>query len=179
MKTSFFVICSHANLDIIHVMQKIISAIGLLFCCAGVSAQSVTPEVIATSGGYFTSVNAQLSWTLGEPVVDTWSNVSNTLTQGFQQNSYYLSGIEELSTNLLVTAYPNPSVGMVNIRINGAAHDYIQAILINASGATIGQLTLTGINQCSFDLAPYASGAYTISILDNKQQKQSITIIKQ
>jgi len=159
-------------------MQKIFTAVSLLLS-SYVQAQSVTPEVVATSGGYFTSANAQLSWTLGEPVTETWSNVSSTLTQGFQQNSYSLTGIEELENNVFITAYPNPSTGLINIGISGNSHPYTQAVLVNASGQTVGQVSLTGINRCSFDLTPFASGTYVLSIFDQQQQKQSLTIIKQ
>jgi hypothetical protein len=159
-------------------MRKLFTAV-LLFTAGFAHAQSVTPEVVANAGDYFTSATAQLSWTLGEPVIDTWSNVSATLTQGFQQNSYYLSGIEELEDNVFVTAYPNPSTGLINIGISGSTHSYTQAVLVNASGQTVGQVNLTGINRCSFDLTPFANGAYVLSIFDQQQQKQSLTIIKQ
>ncbi|MBC8488731.1 MAG: hypothetical protein H8D45_22130 [Bacteroidetes bacterium] len=50
-----------------------------------VAAQSLSPEVIASSGDYYENANASLSWTLGEIATETYSNASNILTQGFQQ----------------------------------------------------------------------------------------------
>jgi hypothetical protein len=48
-------------------------------------AQSISPTVISTAGGYSTGTTASLSWTLGEVATETLSNGSYTLTQGFQQ----------------------------------------------------------------------------------------------
>lgn len=66
-------------------MKKIILIIigGLL--TVGVIAQSTSPEVIASSGDYYESANASLSWTMGELATETYSSGVNTLTQGFQQ----------------------------------------------------------------------------------------------
>src|SRR4051812_9015968 len=57
----------------------------LLFICIQAGAQSLSPKVIASAGGYFTSANASLSWTLGETMGQTFTNGNNVLTQGFQQ----------------------------------------------------------------------------------------------
>jgi hypothetical protein len=50
-----------------------------------ITAQSVSPEVVSTAGGYFENANASLSWTLGEPATETYSTGNIILTQGFQQ----------------------------------------------------------------------------------------------
>lgn len=50
-----------------------------------ITAQSVSPEVISSSGDYFEGVNASLSWTLGEIATETYSAGNIILTQGFQQ----------------------------------------------------------------------------------------------
>ncbi|RLD57998.1 MAG: hypothetical protein DRJ05_08780 [Bacteroidetes bacterium] len=50
-----------------------------------ISAQTTTPDVITSSGAYFSNTNGSLSWTLGELATETFSNGGNTLTQGFQQ----------------------------------------------------------------------------------------------
>ena len=56
-----------------------------LLICTQAGAQSLSPKVIASAGGYFTSANASLSWTLGETIGQTFTNGSYMLTQGFQQ----------------------------------------------------------------------------------------------
>ena len=59
------------------------------------TAQSVSPEVIASSGDYYKNENISLSWTLGEIATETYSNGSVILTQGFQQPvSVSITGID-------------------------------------------------------------------------------------
>jgi len=60
----------------------------LIFCLLSASflySQSISQNVIATSGDYFENANASVSLTMGELVTETFSNGSIILTQGFQQ----------------------------------------------------------------------------------------------
>lgn len=50
-----------------------------------VNAQTLSPSVLPSAGGYFSAANGSLSWTLGETVTPTLQAGSNILTQGFQQ----------------------------------------------------------------------------------------------
>ncbi|OQX74286.1 MAG: hypothetical protein B6D61_11720 [Bacteroidetes bacterium 4484_249] len=60
-----------------------------------VAAQSTSPDVIASSGEYYENANNSISYTLGEIAVETYSNGSNILTQGFQQPvSVAITGID-------------------------------------------------------------------------------------
>ena len=91
-----------------------------LSLCMGVSAQSISPEVIASSGEHFEAGNAQLSWTIGEPMIETYTAGSNMLTQGFHQTELMITSIEEENTpNLQVDVYPNPVRENVNIDLKG------------------------------------------------------------
>jgi len=51
---------------------------------AGLHAQTLSPKVTPSSGGYLTGGNNSLSWTMGETDIKTLQN-GNMLTQGFQQ----------------------------------------------------------------------------------------------
>ncbi|MCB0810769.1 MAG: hypothetical protein KDB96_15940, partial [Flavobacteriales bacterium] len=57
--------------------------LGLL--SAPLSAQSLSPTVIASAGGTGTAGGVTLSWTVGETAVQTLDNGTNILTQGFHQ----------------------------------------------------------------------------------------------
>ncbi len=50
-----------------------------------VFAQSLSPQVVASGGGYATGGGYSLSYTIGEPVTATLTGGSNILTQGFHQ----------------------------------------------------------------------------------------------
>jgi len=71
-----------------------------IICCA--KSQSLSPSVIASSGGYSTGTSASLSWTLGEIATETISNGGYILTQGFQQP---VEGIVIAGINLDLLVY--------------------------------------------------------------------------
>lgn len=56
-----------------------------LFVPVFIYAQSVSPEVVTSSGDYYENANVSLSWTLGEIATETYTNGNVILTQGFQQ----------------------------------------------------------------------------------------------
>ena len=66
-------------------MKKISTLLVGLAISLTITAQSVSPEVVASAGDYFEGTNASLSWTLGEIATETYSNGNIILTQGFQQ----------------------------------------------------------------------------------------------
>ena len=82
-------------------------------------AQSITPQVVATTGGHGSGTNVQLSWTLGEVAVTTLSGSSATITQGFHQTYDITTLVEESPDGLAVSIYPNPATDVINIGFEG------------------------------------------------------------
>jgi hypothetical protein len=64
-------------------MKKIIAIILALFITTAINTQA--QEIISTNGSYNEFSGGSISWTMGEPIIETQSNGSNDLTQGFQQ----------------------------------------------------------------------------------------------
>jgi len=115
-------------------MKKVI--LTLLPFAAGVlvNAQSISPQVIASAGTHYTGSNAQLSWTIGEPVITTVSNGSNIITQGFHQTLLNVTSVEEQSVaGINVTVFPNPTSDVLNINLTNNLKD-LQMDLYDMSG---------------------------------------------
>jgi hypothetical protein len=75
-------------------MRKLISLLNLALIFQCLSAQTLSPVVLASSGNYYESANVSLSWTLGEIATETYTSGNIILTQGFQQpTSVSLTGI--------------------------------------------------------------------------------------
>lgn len=133
-------------------MKKIIA-----FCAIGISvhagAQSVTPQVVATSGDYYNGSSANLSWTLGEVAIDTYVGSSNQLTQGFQQPEIRFSELENFAQDLVVSLYPNPATSLVNLQIANNS-ETLQLQMYDASG----KLILSGIYVSNENHPIYLTG---------------------
>ncbi len=107
----------------------LLSTIALTFlaCIFQANAQ----QVVASSGGYFESENLSLSWTLGEPVIETFSNGDLILTQGFQQPyNFYLQQILNIPMGWSgVSSYLDP----LNKGMDGIFAPYQNELIIMAS----------------------------------------------
>ncbi len=68
-------------------LKLIISFIGLLanWHMGLLNAQSLSPQVIASAGGYQANATGSLSFTIGETNTQTLASATHMLTQGFQQ----------------------------------------------------------------------------------------------
>ena len=98
-------------------MKQILLLISILWWNIGFS-QTLSPDVWATSGDYYSNANNSLSWTIGECITETYSNANNSLTQGFQQSKYNITSVEEnTKSDFSVAVYPNPASKYINIAI--------------------------------------------------------------
>lgn len=136
-------------------------------------AQSVEPEVYATSGDHYTGTNAQLSWTIGEPVIETVSNTNNIITQGFHQTSYDITSIKEnpdLGYNISV--FPNPVSNTLQINISSAVdNSNLQIELMDITGKILINEKIAGtIITYQLNMREYAPGSYFLRITNKKEQ---------
>jgi len=147
--------------------MKTLSLILLLFVTTWAVAQSVSPQVIATAGNYSEAGGISLSWTLGEPVIETATGTGVILTQGFQQPDYSLVVIEHVpAANLDVNVFPNPTNGNLNIQWVGEIQTPAIISLFDMAGKQIiNQKVNTGNQIGSLNLSEYANAQYILKIV--------------
>ncbi|MFT4601554.1 MAG: hypothetical protein ACI857_001735 [Arenicella sp.] len=137
-------------------------------------SQSVTPEVVSNGGDHFVGGSSQLSWTLGEIAINTYSGTSNQLTQGFHQPDRGTVSIDEFADNIIVNAYPNPFKSSVNVAIPDSDEPF-QISVFNAVGQLILSDSHTGSGPKTLDFEELAKGIYLIEF---KSQSQILKTIK-
>lgn len=105
-------------------MKKIFFISLALLGAAAAQAQSLDRMVIASGGNYSTSPNAQLSFTVGELVVEYASATNGTsLSQGFQQGESAPTGINPNSLlTVKMNIFPNPFTSSIEV-ISAASID--------------------------------------------------------
>lgn len=59
-------------------------------------SQSVSPQVVATTGDYFEGTIVSISWTIVEAITESFTSENAILTQGFQQPVYLLQQLMKL-----------------------------------------------------------------------------------
>ncbi|MCG3166823.1 MAG: hypothetical protein POELPBGB_02606 [Bacteroidia bacterium] len=149
-------------------MKKVIFTLFSFAAAAVANAQSISPQVIASAGTHYTGSNAQLSWTIGEPVITTVSNGSNIITQGFHQTLLNVTSVEEESiAGVNVTVFPNPTSDLLNINLTNNLKDLqmelfdmtgklLQARKIGAAEGNI-QISMTEYARANYLLRVYAA----------------------
>jgi hypothetical protein len=146
-------------------MKKIILTLLPLAGVALVNGQSISPQVIASAGTHYSAGNAQLSWTIGEPIITTVSNGSNIITQGFHQTQLNTVSVEEQTiAGLNVTVFPNPTADVLNINLVNNLKD-LQLDLFDMNGKLLQTLKIgSAESNLQISMNEYARANYLLRV---------------
>ncbi|MBU0486469.1 MAG: T9SS type A sorting domain-containing protein [Bacteroidetes bacterium] len=149
----------------------------LLFA-ANVQSQSLDREVVASSGSYDSTSAGSISWTLGEPVIDTYTGVDYSLTQGFQQPDLLSVSVFELpETGEGFSIFPNPVKDLLTLKCDQPK--VFMVGLFDVNGKLLVREETTPGSDLTINLKPFAQAGYFLNIYnaDNKLVK-SFKLIK-
>lgn len=134
-----------------------ISIIFSLLTGISLNAQNLSQTVIATSGEHFQNGSASLSWTLGEPVINSLENGSLRLTQGFHQPYITVSSLNEVASDNTIRLYPNPANAILNIDFPQSGE--YSADLFDVLGRKLQTFKISG-SHYEIDLKDFPSASY-------------------
>lgn len=135
-----------------------------LSCLLAKSQATIERDVIATAGDDFVAPTFSLSWTLGEPVTETFINDDIMLTQGFHQGEFKLTAIREpLAEQFDITVFPNPTPDILNIRFNSEMNEIITVQLYSMTGEKI-LFEKTQDKNIQLNLANLSNASYLLSL---------------
>jgi hypothetical protein len=137
-------------------------------------------QVISSAGASATGVGVQLSWTVGEPVIETFTGTSAILTQGFHQSKLTVTAIDpKLFPELDLSIYPNPVSTSLRLEISGDRLQNLTYRLYNIEGKTI----LTKVIETSPELIKmdlFTSGTYLLKVFrDDNTPLKTFKVIKE
>ena len=153
----------------------------LQFNCIGIAillsgslfSQQISPQVISTSGGFYSNQYGMLSTTTGElAAIETYSSPYHILTQGFQQvwdPGTYIT--EHPDQDFSFGIYPNPSDGNFDLLTESETSNYITVRILNILGREILKREVyhqRRVNFESFDLSRAAPGIYLVALTVRK-----------
>jgi hypothetical protein len=142
-------------------------------------SKSRAQEVISSAGATHSSASLQLSWTVGEPVVETFSTGSTILTQGFHQSKLVITAIDPIPlAGFELEVYPNPTSGEVNIKVNNGNISNLRFSLFTSQGEQIHQQNFSNqVRRINLELL--APGYYMLKIMsDTDKPVQTFKIVK-
>jgi len=153
-----------------------LSLISIAFAISSISAQSITPQVVTSSGGYALNGGYSVSWTLGEPVIATAQNGSNTLTQGFQQPTYNVLAITtETLQGFDINVFPNPTSDYITIDWTTNKENTLYITLFDLAGKMISEKSYSAADEkVSINLSQLASAQYILEVKDKTNSATKI-----
>ena len=130
-------------------------------------AQTKERQVIGSAGDYSSASNVQMSYTIGETMVETKTANTVTLTQGFQQAPGWVVGIDHIETGLSIKAYPNPVEGQMIIEFDVVRPMHVQIEIFDLVGRQyklpLESLHLSAHTKQLFDLSKFPAGNYIMN----------------
>jgi hypothetical protein len=156
---------------------KIYIVFVILSLSASLYGQSLSPSVIALAGGLEkTPSGMTLSWTIGEPVIETLQTENIYLTQGFQQPNLQVStGFEDPAFDYTLRTYPNPT--STELIMETDFKYPVQYRLVDLSGKLIHEGTWH--EKHVLDVAALPQGIYAIYFQAEGKMVKSELIQKQ
>ncbi len=142
----------------------------LLFTLA-VSAQ----EVVATQGDSYSNASGSIDFTLGEVIIDTGTDGTNDLTQGFHQTNWNFVGVEDFAPNYEAIIFPNPTSEVLNIRTS--SFENVTYTLYDAQGKLVMQDILSA-EQTPIQVSQLAPGSYSLTLNNETQNLKTFKLVK-
>lgn len=155
-------------------MKYLIIILVLFLAGSVVSAQ----QVVSSNGDSKSAAGVEVSWTLGEPVIETLIGSSNTLTQGFHQTKLAITAVSEiLFPGLEIKVYPNPTPDVITIQFS----EYLEGSmywLYDLRGKLL-ENKLIGSTDTEISMKKFASGQYILKLTNaSRQAIQTFQVVK-
>jgi len=142
-----------------------------LFVAISVSAQ----EVVATQGDSYSNASANIDFTIGEVIIDTGTDGTNDLTQGFHQTNWNFLGVEDFAPDYEASIFPNPTSDVLNIRTS--SFENVTYTLYDAQGKLVMQNILSA-EQTPIQVSQLAPGSYSLTLNNETQNLKTFKLIK-
>jgi len=137
-------------------------------------AQSIAPQSINSGGIKMSQANGSLSFTVGELVVLSQTDIDgNTLGSGFTAGATLTTvSIQESDAAVLdVKVFPNPTSDLVNIHISHSALKQVVVSITDLQGKEVYNGKYAGIsNTIGINTASYAPGTYVLCLKNPKNE---------
>lgn len=148
----------------------------ILLASTACFSQSISKQVIGTSGKTLTNSNLKVSYTVGEPVVGLMTAGGNQLGNGYYPAmDLQALSIDDASLNVQIKIYPNPTSQSMYVSHPDQTSFQIQIVDMNGKQLYTGTID----KEVPLDVSSYTQGMYLVTIEDTiKHKKNTYKIIK-
>lgn len=158
-------------------MKKISLLIIGIFLMNLAFSQTASPELISSSGDSFNNTSYQLDWSIGECITATHTAGDYVITQGFHHDSYIITLVEDLATDINITVYPNPTTDLLTVNFEASARPSSVLIITDINGKVLLQENINETEK-QLNFSVYTSGVYFLTVKQENQVIKNFKIIK-
>lgn len=132
-------------------------------------------EVLSTQGDSYFNASANIDFTIGEVVINTGTDGTNDITQGFHQTNWNFVGLEDHAPSYEATILPNPTSELLNIRTS--TFENVTYTLYDAQGKLVMQDILSA-EQTPIRISQLAPGSYALTLNNGIQNLKTFKLVK-
>jgi hypothetical protein len=148
--------------------------ITLLFICflgsLIINAQSISKQVIGTSGKTLTNSNLKLSYTVGEPVVGLMTAGGNQLGNGYYPAmDLQALSVEDNVLDVQLKVYPNPT--SQSLYVSHPEMSSFGITIVDLNGKQLYQGTIN--KEEPLDVSGFTQGMYLVTIENTTTNKKN------
>ena len=160
--------------------QKLLFTIALAVTLV-YKSQTVTPVVLSNQGGFSALSGGSVSWTIGEPVSETYTTATKITTMGFHQPELsIITLIAEQGADQNILVYPNPVKDVLTVNFSGLKAGTYNLELLDGIGKLIfkTETTISATSQTyQLKVNEVAAGNYFLKV-DNANFSKTVKINK-
>lgn len=144
-------------------MKRISVLLGIVLMCL-YSGICYSQQVVSSAGGQGSGTNVQLSWTVGEPVIETFAGPSAILTQGFHQSKLLVTAINPLVyPGISLEVYPNPVTSALQLQVKGEDIPELMVRLFDMNGRLVYVETVEALPGM-ISMEKFTPGTYLLKV---------------
>ena len=142
-----------------------------LFTAVTVTAQ----EVVSTQGDSYVTSIGSIDFTLGEVIINTGTDGSHDLTQGFHQTNWNFLGVEDFAPDYEASIFPNPTSDVLNIKTS--TFENVTYTLYDAQGKLVLQSILAA-EVTPIQVSHLAPGSYSLELIFENSNDGALSLSK-
>lgn len=148
----------------------------LYFGLYAINAQTIEPSLITTAGDSFQNEAIHLDWSLGEIMIETFSDANTMLTQGLHQVE--IDVVTSIKEDLIsISIYPNPASEFVSLQTDYHKYPLLRTIIHDGSGRIIME-NIIDSRESLIDISALNEGVYYLKIYGNGAILNTSKLIK-
>ena len=147
----------------------------MFLICGNIFSQ----DLITTAGDEFKNSSIQISFSIGEPVCESFGQTPTFLSQGFQQTGIVVTSIKEnKNLNYSIEAYPNPTNSNINLKFSKETPSNVYYLIYNLHGEIIQKQAIKN-SETIINFEKLPSSSYIIKVLELNNELKTFNIVKQ